>query len=90
MPFTNLDGVQAEPLVVNCLPWLQERGYAEQVPLRGVVGFTELAMHCQVTERVGIVAFTNKARTYAFVLLDDGSFIDGCFDLRADGTFSVS
>jgi hypothetical protein len=90
--YTNLDGLTVAPNSVNYASWLAEKGYTQVIPLRGTVGYSELAMFTRNSERVGIVAFVkpDPQYGYAHVLLDNGFYLDGCFSVNDDGTFSVS
>lgn len=94
--WTNLDGVKVKvgPATLQYINYLmKEKGYTVEKALRGTVGYSELAMHTRNAERIGIVAFLHpKGYGYAYVLMDDGNVLDGCFysPPEWDGKFSVS
>ena len=87
--FVNLDGVEAT-IPEATVTWLNSINYSEQILLRGKVGCSELGMFTGKSERIGVVAFSNSTRTYAHVLLDDNTTLDGSFILWDDFTFSLS
>ncbi|KAA3643950.1 MAG: hypothetical protein DWQ07_17695 [Chloroflexi bacterium] len=67
-----------------------ENGYNQIVSLAGKVGASELGLHCKVADLSGLVACTNDKRTYAFVLLEDGTVLGGAFHDLDNGRFSLS
>ena len=90
---TNLDGIQAQPsaYTLDYLKSIVNRGYSREVMVRGTVGYSELGMHTRKADRVGIVAFCRPdSDSYAYVLLDDGSVLDGCFHLFESHAFTLS
>lgn len=91
--FTNLDGltVTTNESADHYIAYLKSQGYTREIALRGKVGWSELGLHTRKHEHVGIVAFVREDRqTYAYVILNDGSFLDGSFHLFESGEFSLS
>jgi len=79
------------PLSTAAVLWC--RHYTKPVEVHGEVGATELGMHMGIVCDHGIVAFVrpeDKHMIYAYVWLDSGRLVDGCFHLFGDGTFSLS
>lgn len=91
--FFNLDGKTVEPskYTLDYLNGIVGRGYSREIPVRGIVGYSELGMYTRKAETIGIVAFVRPdSDNYAYVLLADGTVIDGCFHLFNDHSFSLS
>jgi hypothetical protein len=92
--YTNLDGVSVtlEPTMQGYVEYIKkERGYSREVQVRGVVGHSELGMHTRKANVIGVVALLRPGSDYfAYVILADGSILDGCWCQHSDGTFSVS
>jgi hypothetical protein len=89
LSFVNLDGVKAQ-IPEETVNRLKSFNYSDQILLRGKVGCSELGMFTGKAECVGVVAFSNSTRTYAHVLLDDNTILDGSFTLQDDFSFSLS
>jgi hypothetical protein len=67
------------------------RGYSEEVEVHGSMGHSELGIHTRKADVPAVKAFCRPGDyNYAYVLLEDGTWIDGCFHRFADGTFSLS
>lgn len=87
------DSVRHRGVTSTQAAMLYHRGYTNPVPVHGEVGASELGMHMEIVRNHGIVAFVrpeDKHMIYAYVLLDNGKVVDGCFHLFGDGTFSLS
>jgi len=87
--FTNLDGeeVKVGPGADYYIRYLLEQEWIAVVQCRGTLGATELAMHTRKVDHRPIVAFLQPGGTnYAYVLLHDGSILDGCFHQFEDGS----
>lgn len=68
----------------------QGMGLRNLVMLQGRFGYSELCMHVGFAEKNGLFALVNDQGTYASVLADDGTFVDGSFHLFENGNFSLS
>lgn len=91
LEFQSLDGEKVRVKNPNMLRFIRDRGYTRVQPVMGKVGYSELGMHTRACEMRGVVAFLRQhSNSYAYVLLDDGNFLDGCFCLKDGGTFSLS
>lgn len=82
--FTSLDGVQIDLTpddlyLLDSLFYRMRSGYRNIIPLAGAPGYTELCMHVGCANRRGVVAFVNDDQTYAYVLFEDKSVVDGSF-----------
>lgn len=92
--FTNLDG---NLLVVDgsnaaYIDYIRfHAGYSREIPLRGKIGHSELAMFTHNADREAFVAFVRPNNEgYAYVLMDDGKLLDGAFHRFEDGSCSVA
>ena len=82
------ENMMIEPFYAHLL-W--SRGYTKVLLICGEVGASELAMHMGIVQRRGVAAFVRPGiGRYAYVLLDDGEIVEGCFTRFGDGTFSLS
>jgi hypothetical protein len=91
LTFTNLDGltVTLEDYQEKYVAYIRET-MAIEIPLRGTVGYSELGMFTRTAHKAGIVAWANELLTFAYVLLEDGTIISGCFTIFDDGRFALS
>lgn len=90
--YVNLDGVAVTLDGYNLQRFndIWQRGYMRADSLRGKVGCSELGVHTRTTEKAGIMALVSSSGNYAYVLLEDGTWLDGCYTRFADGSFSVA
>lgn len=56
----------------------------------GKCGASELAMHVGCVDKRAVGVALNETGTYAYVLLEDGTFVDGCWHCFPNGDWSVS
>ena len=64
--------------------------YPVIVQCRGVMGYSELAMHTRDAGKRVYVVFTNIEKTYGYAVLDGGKLLNGSFHQFEDGTIVLS
>lgn len=70
---------------------IEERGYKELTDfVPAPLGWSELCMHTRNTEAKPMRVFVSASGAYAYALLDNGKFLDGCFTQYADKTICLS
>jgi len=70
---------------------LAHHGYTKAIAVHGQVGWSDLGLWTRTAEKHGAVAFVRPdSECYAFVLLEDGTLVEGCFHLFEDNTFSLA
>lgn len=82
--------VESSDLLQDRINYICAQGYHEIEFKEAPLGCTELCMHTQTTQRVPKRVWVNKQRTYAYALLDNNQWLDGCFFQASDETISLS
>jgi hypothetical protein len=92
MKYTNLDGVSVETSehTDDAIKFMNKCGYNLGHAVRGQLIGSELEVHTRNVGRTAIWAFLNAGGHYAYVLLDNGKFIDGCYHEYHDHTVCLS
>jgi hypothetical protein len=85
------DGVTSGVLTEENKHFLELNGYEVYIAVQGTC-YSELAMHCRLTNKKGVHAFVKDISNpyYAYILFDDGTLCGGCFRRYNDGTFSIA
>jgi hypothetical protein len=90
--FVNHDGlvVEAREMQTHLIALAKERGYTNEVMVRGKVPATELAMHMKICHCHGVAALINgdpQDANYGFVILDNGKVVEGGLRIEESGHF---